>query len=253
MAERTDWLPGKRENQLAMAKNWREVLTGKASSWNIPTAQVTEFSTLTGDAEIMLTNAQSSSRTPVITAECKAAFDALIAKMRFFKSHYFLSPPLTDVDLVSLELKPKDTIHTPVPAPVNQPGIEINKWAPHTLGFRRFTATDLGGGESDYGIRVYYALVNPGAISGSLSGGQTPSNSASAELHATRLTAEVYILSAPPQTPADLPNSFFTRRYNDLLELPPEASGKTCYLASRFENSKGQSGPWGTMIQAIIP
>jgi hypothetical protein len=161
--------------------------------------------------------------------------------MRYIKSHYFLTPPLTDADLVSLELKPKDTTHTPVPPPVNQPGLEINKWAPHTLGFRRFTATDLGGGEADYGIRVYYALVNIGATATT----ERPS--------ATRLTSDVYILSAPPQTPEDLPNSFFTRRYNDLLELPPEASGKTCYLAARFENSKGQTGPWGTMINAIIP
>jgi hypothetical protein len=203
---------------------------------------VADLANLTGEATTALNQAQNTEqRTPVITAQCKAAFDALIAKMRYIKSHYFLTPPLTDADLVSLELKPKDTTHTPVPAPVNQPGIEINKWAPHTLGFRRFTATDLGGGESDYGIRVYYALVEIGAVATS----EKPS--------ATRLTAEVYIISAPPQTPADLPNSFFTRRYNDLLELPPEASGKTCYLAARFENSKGQSGPWGTMIQAIIP
>jgi hypothetical protein len=242
MAHNTEWLPGRRENQLSMANNWLFIIgNSNPPPWGIPQPDVADLNNLTGEATTALTQAQSSNRTPVITAECKAAFDALIAKMRYIKSHYFLTPPLTEADLVSLELKPKDTTHTPVPAPVNQPGIEITKWAPHTLGFRRFTATDLGGGESDYGIRVYYALVEIGVVATT----EKPS--------ATRLTADVYIISAPPQTPADLPNSFFTRRYNDLLELPPEASGKSCYLAARFENSKGQSGPWGTIIQAIIP
>jgi hypothetical protein len=50
-----------------------------------------------------------------------------------------------------------------------------------------------------------------------------------------------------------LPNSFFTRHFKDLLEPPPEASGKICSMAARFGNSKGESGPWGTMIQAIVP
>jgi hypothetical protein len=115
MAINSDWLPSKRENQLAMAKNWLEVMAGKSSTWGIPPAQITELSTLTGDAGIMLANAQSSMRTTTITAECKAAFDALIAKMRFFKTRYFLTPPLTDSDLISLELKHKDTTKSPVP------------------------------------------------------------------------------------------------------------------------------------------
>jgi hypothetical protein len=241
MANNTDWLPGRRENQLAMANNWKQTIGTTPYPWNIAGADMDDLTDLITAATTALAQAQSTERTPTITAQCKAVFEALVAKMRYIKNHYFLIPPLTDADMVSLELKPKDTTHTPVPAPVNQPGIEINKWAPHTLGFRRFTATDLGGGEADYGIRVYYALVEIGAVTTT----EKPA--------ATRLTANVYILSAPPQTPADLPNSFFTRRYNDLLELPPEASGKTCYLAARFENSKGQSGPWGTMIQAIIP
>jgi hypothetical protein len=35
--------------------------------------------------------------------------------MRFIKKHYFLSPPRTDADLISLGLKPVDTIRSPIP------------------------------------------------------------------------------------------------------------------------------------------
>jgi hypothetical protein len=76
--------------------------------WGITQTDVDDLSSLIGEATTALTQAQSSNRTPVITAECKTAFDALIAKMRFIKSRYFLTPPLTGADFISLELKPKD-------------------------------------------------------------------------------------------------------------------------------------------------
>jgi hypothetical protein len=71
--------------------------------------------------------------------------------------------------------------------------------------------------------------------------------------NAKRLSDDVYLLAAPPATSRDLPNSFFTQRIKDILELPPEASGYVCYLAARYENSKGESGPWGEMIHVIVP
>jgi hypothetical protein len=146
--------------------------------------------------------------------------------------------------MISLGLKPKDTTHTTVPQPKNHAGLEVNKWAPQTLGFRLFTAVDMGDNpDVDYGIRVHYGLVPAGV----LPTGQRPS--------ATRLTDDYHVLSSPPLSGADLPDSFFTRRKQDLLKnLPAEASGMTCYLCPCYENSKGREpGPWGTMVQAIVP
>ncbi|MDR1566341.1 MAG: hypothetical protein LBS48_03530, partial [Treponema sp.] len=62
-------------------------------------------------------------------------------------------------------------------------------------------------------------------------------------IQAVRLAGSAYVLSAPPRVIDDLPGSFITRRVRDVLVLPPEASGKTCYLAARFENAKGDQGP----------
>jgi hypothetical protein len=97
-----------------------------------------------------------------------------------------------------------------------------------------------GGGRSNCGIRVYYDLVRQRAVST----GERPS--------ATRFAGDVYLLSGPPLTEADLPNSFFTRRKNGILELPPEASGMTIYLAPRYENGKGKTCPWGKMTYAVV-
>ncbi|MDR3343414.1 MAG: hypothetical protein LBT14_11640 [Treponema sp.] len=40
MAKRTDWLPGRREAKLAMAKDWLEVPGVKATAWKVPTGEV---------------------------------------------------------------------------------------------------------------------------------------------------------------------------------------------------------------------
>jgi hypothetical protein len=95
-----------------MAKNWSAVLTAQAASWNVPPKELTQLDGLAAAAGIILDKAQSSERTAVITAQCKAAFDGLTEKMRFVKNHFFLTPPLTDSDLIALGLKPRDTIHT---------------------------------------------------------------------------------------------------------------------------------------------
>jgi hypothetical protein len=121
MTRTTDWLPGKREAQIAMSENWQTILTtAKVSAWNIPATEVTALKTLTTTAEAALALTQSTARTVVITAQAKTAFAALTEKMRFFKSHYFVLPPLTDTDLISLGLKPHDTKPIPIPPPADQ-------------------------------------------------------------------------------------------------------------------------------------
>jgi hypothetical protein len=236
------WLPGRRDAQLEMAQHWLKALENKAAAWHIPPDEVTALAELIASATQCLQIVLSSDRTATTTAQCKMAFHALIVKMRFLKGHFFLSPPLSNTDYVTLDLKPHKSRPTIIPVPVNQPGIEIIKWAPHILELRYFTAAKLDDGEGDYGIRVYYGLVRPSApavIAGNIS--------------AHLIADGVYELSAPPMIAAELPSSFFTRRMKYILVLPLEASGLTCYLAARFENSKGNQGPWGTMIHALVP
>jgi hypothetical protein len=88
---------------------------------------------------------------------------------------------------------------------------------------------------------VFSGLVEPGAL---VITGQPSS---------IRLADGVHILSEPPKSPADLPDSFFTQRKKDIIEFPPEASGKLCYLSLRFETKPGAKGPWGDMISTVVP
>jgi hypothetical protein len=237
MPYESNWLPGRREQQLAMAKNWVAVLATKATTWNVPPAEVTELTTLTTAADTALTQAMSSNRTPVITAECKTAFEALVEKMRFIKSRYFLSPPLTDADLISLELKPKDTTRTPVPPPTDQAEADISRPGVHLLElhFRPVAGSPPDPHRADYGYRIYWGILPPGGA---------PVEAA---------TGAKRELMKAPESGDDLPHSKFTRRKKELFDFAQEDSGKTVYFCIRYENAKGEPGPWGPIFSSVIP
>jgi hypothetical protein len=246
MPHSDDWYPAKRASRLAVGNNWIEVLSLKGTAWGVPATELSDpkngLIALVAEATGALAEAMSSARTSVTTAHCEAAFDALEAKSRYIKKHYFLVPPLTNEDLVDLGLVPADTTRTPQKTPVNQPGLEWSKWGPRLLGFRVFTALVLDASESGYGVRVFTGLVKPG-----IPAGEAPT--------ASRLSDHHHLLSSPPLSGEDLPDSFFTRRGNDLIkDLPAGSSGLICYAAAQYEIDKGgAAGPFGPMIQTYVP
>jgi hypothetical protein len=234
-----DWLPKAREAQLAMSTNWQTILTSaKVTAWNIPAAEVTALKALTATAVTALATEQSpTTHNTITTAQCRVAFEALINKMRLFKSHYFLTPPLVDADYLSLGLKPKDTKPTPIPPPTAQAEADITYPAAHQLVLHLHPlANSLSDPHnSDYGYRVYYGILPPGGA-----GIET----------ATGTKRE---LMRAPVSGDELPHSRFSRRQRLEFDFPQTDSGKTIYFCVRFENAKGEPGPWGPLFSAVIP
>jgi hypothetical protein len=62
----------------------------------------------------------------------------------------------------------------------------------------------------------------------------------------------LYHIAEPPKTGDDLPHAVFTRRKKRLFHLDGE-SGNTVYFCPRYENEKGEPGPYGPILSAIIP
>jgi hypothetical protein len=220
-----------------MAKDWHEVLERKATIWNVPNGEVIVLNSLTNAAQAALDTARSSDRTPVSTARCTVAFESLVAKMRFIKSRYFLKPRLSDADLISLEFKPKDTVHTPVPPPTSQAEADISRPGVHLLELclRAITGSPPDPHRSDYGFRVYYGVMPPGG--------------ATVET-ATGVKRE---LLKAPVSGEELPHSRFTRRKKERFDFAQEDSGKTAYFCVRYENAQGESGPWGPVFSSVVP
>jgi hypothetical protein len=157
------------------------------------------------------------------------AFKALVAKMRFLKNHYYLIPPLTDPDLVSLGLKPDDTIRTEIPRPDGQVTADVGYPAAHMIELSNFRTLGAPSSDprSDYGVGIKIGIV----------GGTDP----------------YHIDAPPPSGKGDLlPFYLFTRRRRERLDLSGN-SGKTLCISMARENAKGQSGPFCPIITVIIP
>jgi hypothetical protein len=203
---------------LAMADDWAAVCAVNQTLWGIPGTALTELTARKAAARTALQTAKNeTTHTPVANAQCKEAFGALEGFMWDFKRRYFLTPPLTDADYVSLDLKPHDTHSTPSHAPTAQVTIETYLIGRHELGIRIIYVT---GNPENLGYRIWYTVVAPG--------------------------------ETPPKSPEELRKSFFTKRRKDVIEFEFGDSGKTVYFAVQVEND-GKKGGWGPMVSALIP
>ncbi|MDR0628130.1 MAG: hypothetical protein LBG24_00495 [Treponema sp.] len=221
MSTTRDWLPASREGQLAMTGDWISVCTTRQTDWNIPNPALTELTALGDTAKAALETAKNeTTRTPVATAQCKEAFDALTLFMRDFKRRYFLSPPLLDSGYISLGLKPHDPAPTPSGTPSAQVTVETYLLGRHELGVRIIYVIGSSADPANKGFRIWYTVVAPG--------------------------------ETPPANPEDLRKSFFTKRKKDVIEFDFGDSGKTAYFAVQIEN-EGKKGPWGPLVGVIIP
>jgi hypothetical protein len=135
-----------------------------------------------------------------------------------------------------LGLKPKDETKTPVPAPAGQASGEISYPGPHLhLVHLKPLAGTANDPRAEYGYRIYYGVLPPGGAS------------------AEEAARTHRYLMRPAVSGEDLPTSQFTRRSRELFDFPAEDSGKTAYFCVRYENAKGQKGPWGPLFSAVIP
>jgi hypothetical protein len=126
---------------------------------------------------------------------------------------------------------------SPIPSPTAQAEADIDILGVHLLALHLHAVPGSlpDPHHSKYGYRVYYGVMPPGG----------------ATLEAASKGKRELV--APPLTGDDLPHSRFTRRQKELFDFPADDSGKTVYFCARFENAKGEPGPWGPLFHTVIP
>jgi hypothetical protein len=134
---------------------------------------------------------------------------------------------VTDEDRQMMGLPIRDITPTAVPPPTAPVEGELHFPAPAIVEVRNIRP--LGGADfSPYGARIYYGVLGaPNAV-------------------------DKFRLAQRPETGNDLPHSVFTRRKSHRFIFTGD-SGKEVFFCMRYENSKGEAGPWGSMLNAFIP
>jgi hypothetical protein len=240
MAYKGDWLPASRSAVLAMSRDQIAYLTPeRRTAWGISADKFVEYDDAATAAQEALEKVMNvPERTHVLTVQCAEAFDVLKGVMRFFKSHYFLMPPLTKADWAALGFRERDETQTPVPAPTDVPDVSPSyPGGPHLLqaNLGPLPGTLALDNASDYGYALYVGVMPQG--------GATLEQAASVK----------HYLREAPADGEGLRHYTFTRRKKEQIVFDAGESGMTAYFCARYENQKGQKGNWGPISSAVIP
>jgi hypothetical protein len=141
---------------------WIAICTDKRTLWGIAGVALTELTRLKDAAVAALALVKDdNTRTKVTISACNTAMKALVAGMQDFKRRYFICPPLTDDDLVSLGLKPHDSTHTPIEPPKEGPTFSVVQMGPRALGIIFRNGETGRKGSKPYGVegvRIFYGF-----------------------------------------------------------------------------------------------
>ncbi|MDR1931123.1 MAG: hypothetical protein LBQ44_10930, partial [Treponema sp.] len=184
----------------------------------VPPATAAEWTHIPADARAALADAYAvwytaylvviGPHTPVDTEAKNNAKKAAVALIRPFINQYLRFPPVTNEDRTAMGIHNPETTKTPVPKPNAQVEADLTFPGIHLVELQkiRSVAGTPPDSRSNYGVRIYYGIVDAATVRGRI--------------------------AAPPRTGDDLPHSVFTRRKKYRFDFDGN-SGKTVYFCLR--------------------
>ncbi|MHC6203718.1 hypothetical protein ACYULU_11055 [Breznakiellaceae bacterium SP9] len=215
-----DFFPSRDADFMGWLKNFSTVVTENAAAWVIPTETASGLAAKVMAYETVYTAATGENATKSLVVDKNGKRDALKADIRDLKNKFIdYNDAVTDPDRIKLQLPLHDKTPTPKPVPTDRPALEVVP-----TNNRQHTATAFNqSGKKTKPVNVH-------GISFSWA-----------------------ILDTPPANPDDLRHSVFRVKAVEVFDYKEDERGKNVYYAARYENAKGEAGPWSDIIMAIIP
>lgn len=218
------WIPSREHEYVDLCNKWQNVfkIEGITARYNWNTNEVEEVNTKINQFMTTYFNYQSDNSTARRVARDISRREATAAMRLFANTSVRYNPNMNETDKLTLGIRPRDTVRTPVSDPDGIAEADIIYTGRMQLTVRvkhlEGTAQDR---RANYGCRIYYGI---------------------------------FPVNAPqPETGKDLRESRFTRLKKELFKFEPEDTGKIAWFCIRYENSRGRAGQWGPLVKAIIP
>lgn len=204
------------ENLIEAAENNRE-------KWEIPEAVILALSPLLTDfTKAVSTLHNPDKRVPSNTRIKNDARKALEAKLRPFIQRWFeLNDAVTPSDLESLSLPVHDTKPT-----IHQPPAERVAIAVRVSGDLQHILTALN--------PLTEKPVKPADAAG------------------VKIVRTISDSATPPVDPETMGHSVFSRKTKVVFDYTGSDLGKWVHYCARYENSKGEPGPWSKIVSTLI-
>ena len=220
--KKKDYIPGGDTDFLVWATKMTETADERCLDWQIAPPSGVIGNTLTV-FKTKLAKTQNPNHGKIDTLEKNEARKAAEKACRIYVQGFLAkNPNVTNADREYMRLTVYDILPTSVNKPLGQATASIGFLGVGVLQLHikhvDGTPTDF---KADYGYKIHYGT---------------------------------FADSDPqPSSGEDLNKSKFTRRKKEVFEFAPADVKKTAYFCIRYENSKGETGPWGPMFASVIP
>jgi hypothetical protein len=225
---KTRYIPGPDAAFHVWQGNLMSKVVASATAWLIPATTVTTLQTLQAQWEAAYAVAEDpATRTSIAVRAKQGARKVYEAALRsLVKSYLAYNPLVSDPDRENLDIPVHKTTRSPIPPPTDLVELLLRQLAGHRVEVAFFPISINSAAKEHHEAKPY-------GVRG-------------AELAWA-------ILPEPPKSLADLVHSTFDTRspYTFQFDLPE--AGRMLYVAARWENTRGQKGPWGDIKSVIIP
>jgi hypothetical protein len=216
-----DYIPHSDGAFLEWAKTLIAYVTPKLSNFIIPQTAVTPIQGLLTAYETAFTAVQNPNRGKVDVLNKNETKEALTEVLRtFIKGYLTYNPAVTDADKENMGLPLHDGTRTPTSAPTTIPELELDSSVIRQISvhFKDAGSDKRGKPAHVHGVELRWAL-----------------------------------LDNPPSSVEDLTKSAFDTASPYTFTFDEADRGKALYICPRWENNKGDKGPLGEIVKAIVP
>jgi hypothetical protein len=216
----SDYIPTKDMDFLLWTQNIAQFCEDNAARLKLDSAQIIEYRGKTGVFEQILKKTLAPDHSSVdVAAKNSARSDLESASRDLIQGGVSHNHAVTDEDRIAMGLKPKDHTRTPSPTPASRPEAKVSG------SLRQITV--------DYHDE------------GSLSRGK-PSGVRGCEIRFD-------LLAGPPANIEDLRHTASSTSSPYIFNFEEHDRGKHLYFALRWENTRGEKGPWSQLYDLFVP
>jgi hypothetical protein len=216
-----DYIPHADGAFLEWSKTLVTYAAAHLAAFNVPETALTPIQTLLTAYETAFEAAQNPNRGKVDVLQKDEARDALKAAIRpFVKAYLAYNPAVSDADKENMGLPLHDTTRTPTPPPSTIPEADIDSSIIRqlTIHYKDNGSEKRGKPQGVHGVEIRSGLQEN-----------------------------------PPASVEELKGSAFDTASPYTFTYDESERGKKVFFCLRWENAKGEKGPWSEIYSAIIP
>jgi hypothetical protein len=203
-----------------MGRRWVDILTVKGAHWRVPDIVVGDLTEFVESAEQAQAVVNAGDAGPATRHRRDRLVADMVAYMRDVRNRYFFIPPMNEEDFIELGLPLHDTTRTDRVEVTEQVDFVLEIDGPRQIHVR-------------FWQRGLATLAKPAGYDGAV--------------------LDWEIRDTPPDDPHELHEHTMASRTPFTLQFREEDRGRIVYVALRWQNERGITGPWSNIGSSMIP